>query len=62
LPWDADAQALLDRAVDVQPVLVRISAAKQMRDRTEQIARKAGDERVTAARARECLDKEFQPA
>ncbi len=62
LPWDSDAQHLLDEAVGAQPVLVRISAAKRLRDRTEEFARKAGEERVTAARMREVLGVELHPA
>ena len=62
LPWDRDAQALMDEAVDAQPVLVRISAAKRLRDRTEEIVRKAGEERVTAARMRQVLGAELSPA
>ncbi len=50
LPWDDDAQALLRELVDAQPVLVQISAAKRLRDRAEREARKAGEDRVTAAR------------
>jgi chlorophyllide a reductase subunit Z len=52
LPWEAEAQALLERLVEAQPVLVRISAAKRMRDNAEAAARAAGEARVTAARLR----------
>jgi len=50
LPWDDDAKALFDEMVDAQPVLVRISAAKRLRDRAEAEARSAGEPRVTSAR------------
>jgi chlorophyllide a reductase subunit Z len=49
LPWDADAQRRLEKLVEDQPVLVRISAAKRLRDETERLAKQAGDERVTCA-------------
>jgi chlorophyllide a reductase subunit Z len=49
LPWDNDALERLQDMVDAEPVLVRISAAKRLRDRAESVARRRAEGSVTAA-------------
>jgi chlorophyllide a reductase subunit Z len=49
LPWNDDAKSTLDTLVERQPVLVRISAAKRLRDAAERDARRSGEARVTVA-------------
>jgi chlorophyllide a reductase subunit Z len=49
-PWDDDAMQLLDDYLETEPFLVRISAAKRMRDRIERQMRRAGEQRVTIER------------
>jgi chlorophyllide a reductase subunit Z len=50
MPWDDDALALLHSYVEVEPVLTRISASKQLRDRIELDAEAAGETRITRQR------------
>jgi chlorophyllide a reductase subunit Z len=50
LVWDDDARADLAALVEAEPVLVRISAAKRLRDAAERSARAAGETEVTASR------------
>jgi chlorophyllide a reductase subunit Z len=50
ITWDDDALRLLDEYVETEPFLVRISAAKRLRDRVERDSRLAGEARVTADR------------
>jgi len=50
LPWADDARERLDELVEAQPFVVRISAAKRLRDRAERDARRSGEDVVTAAR------------
>ncbi len=53
MPWSDEARALLDQLLEAQPVLVRISAARRLRDAAEARARHAGEERVAASHIRE---------
>ncbi len=48
LTWDDTATDALERILADHPILTRISAAKQIREDAEQVARKAGHARVTA--------------
>ncbi len=47
MAWQDAAKALLDELVEQQPILIRISAAKRLRDAAEQDARSLGDVMVT---------------
>jgi chlorophyllide a reductase subunit Z len=53
--WDDDAIRLLDERVEAEPFLLRISAAKRLREQVEKAARTAGEQRVTAAMAARTL-------
>jgi 3,8-divinyl chlorophyllide a/chlorophyllide a reductase subunit Z len=54
-PWDDDAMRLLDQHLETEPFLVRISAAKRLRDRVERDMRQAGEDRVTVERVTQAL-------
>ncbi|WP_291297254.1 chlorophyllide a reductase subunit Z [Elioraea sp.] len=53
--WDDAAAALLQRHLESEPFLVRISAAKRLRERVEADARMAGEDRIGPARVRMTL-------
>ena len=59
--WAPDAAAALDRHLAQEPFLIRISAAKRLRDRAERCAREAGAARVEAAHVAVAL-RETVPA
>jgi chlorophyllide a reductase subunit Z len=50
LHWDDTAAEALEKLVAAQPIIVRISAAKRLRDTAERAARQAGEDRVTLDR------------
>jgi chlorophyllide a reductase subunit Z len=54
-PWDDDALSMLQDHVEREPFLVRISAAKRLRDQVERDARLAREGRVSAARVAQSL-------
>jgi chlorophyllide a reductase subunit Z len=54
--WDDDARDLLNTFVAAEPVLVQISAAKQLRDRAERDARRAGEDSVSVERVTRARD------
>lgn len=62
LVWETDASMLLDDAVETYPVLVRISAAKRLRDRVEQIVRQAGASCVTRSDVADVVAGRTEPA
>ena len=57
VPWEPEAQDRLEALLEQQPVLVRISAAKRMRDQAERDARETGRSHVEAERFTELFGK-----
>jgi chlorophyllide a reductase subunit Z len=55
MAWDDEAQREMDRYIENEPFLVRISAAKRLRDRAERDARYAGEDRVSLERVRSAM-------
>jgi chlorophyllide a reductase subunit Z len=49
LDWDDEAALALDEHLETEPYLIRISAAKRLRDAAEREARALGDAKVTEA-------------
>jgi chlorophyllide a reductase subunit Z len=64
LAWTDAARQLLDDLVAAEPVLVRISAAKRLRDAAEKAAQLAGDDHVGIDRLPRLRGaaKEMEPA
>jgi chlorophyllide a reductase subunit Z len=56
-PWDNEAVRILDERVEAEPFLLRISAAKRLREQVEKAARTAGEQRVTADRVARTLEE-----
>ncbi len=54
-PWDDDAANAFDDHLESEPFLVRISAAKRLREDIERAMRAAGEDRVTIERVRTVL-------
>jgi 3,8-divinyl chlorophyllide a/chlorophyllide a reductase subunit Z len=55
--WQDEAKTALDAIVEREPVLVRISAAKRIRDAAERAARRAGESSVSAERLTSILQE-----
>ena len=62
LAWDADATAAIEAAIGREPVLVRISAARRLRDLAEFEARKDGLSDVGPAHVRRADERRREPA
>ena len=62
LVWDAAATAAIEEAIGREPVLVRISAARRLRDLAEFESRKDGLSEVGAAHVRRADTRRTEPA
>ncbi len=61
IAWEDEAKATLDAVVEREPVLVRISVAKRIRDAAERGARRAGEPSVSAARLADAIAESRGP-
>jgi chlorophyllide a reductase subunit Z len=57
IQWEDTAKRMLDELVEREPVLVRISAAKRLRDAAEAAARTAGETHVSVDRLTQILQQ-----
>jgi chlorophyllide a reductase subunit Z len=57
IQWDDEAKRALDELVEREPVLVRISAAKRLRDAAEAATRAAGETHVSVDRLTQILQQ-----
>jgi 3,8-divinyl chlorophyllide a/chlorophyllide a reductase subunit Z len=59
--WDEAALEMLEERLQAEPFLLRISAAKRLREQAERKARAAGERRVTAESLARSLLEEGVP-
>ena len=62
LAWDSAANAAFDAVIDREPVLVRISAARRLRDLAERACRQAGRTTVNAGHVERARQWREEPA
>ncbi|MFK8042010.1 chlorophyllide a reductase subunit Z [Congregibacter sp.] len=61
LVWAHEAETLLEQQLEREPVLLRISVAKRLRDAAEQRARAAGTDQVTVEHLDKSLRERVEP-